>query len=296
MNMDVWIRNISMQVQEHPTLGYQYIPMHVFEDGTQADQFGMRNVKEALQDETVEVVAVGDSYIEAASRVFYDQFDRQGAKFHALGIFGYGPANYNIVMKEFGAKLQPKVYVYSTYLGNDPGDVRRFESWRASGKGWYEYNGGYVFPIERQGLAWGWRLFLGRAKGFARNLVSRIGPDSAAALRSMVRQDEAETIFQYVAGAKEIADQQHAELVVTIVPRTAHDKPILDPIAAKLTSLCTAKGITCLDLDPSFGDVSTRGRLFAPDEHWNDAGIEVVWKYLWDEKLHTLLGGERVAR
>jgi len=31
LNLDVWIRNISEQVQEHPSLGYQYRPLFAFD-------------------------------------------------------------------------------------------------------------------------------------------------------------------------------------------------------------------------------------------------------------------------
>jgi len=296
LNMDVWIKNISREVQEHPLLGYRYPPLQVIDENTQADQFGMRNAKEVLAWNTVDVVGVGDSYVDNARLVFSEAFKAHGVKYHSLASFGYGPAQYNVLMKDFGSKLKPQVYVYSTYLGNDPGDVRRYETWRASGKGWYEHNGGYLFPIERQGLVWGWRLFVGRTKSFARNLVSRINPDTYGALRGLVKRDDAETVFEYVMQAKQIADEQHAELLVVIVPRTAGHKPLLDPIVSKLIGLCGNKGITCLDLDPSFGEEGGRDRLFAPDGHWNEAGMEMAWKYLWDTKLRSLLAVQGTVR
>lgn len=295
LNMDVWVKNISTKVQEHPLLGYRYPPLHIIDELTQADEFGMRNARESLAWDRVDVVGVGDSYVDIAYRVFFDHFKSQGVKYRSLAIFGYGPANYNVLMKEFGAKLKPKVYVYSTYLGNDPGDVRRYETWRASGKGWYEHNGGYVFPIERQGFVWGWHMFMSRAKSFARNLISRTDPGSYGALRSFVKKDDAETVFEYVIQAKEIAKEQGAELLVVIIPRTPGHKPILDPIASKVVALCAGKEIKCLDLDPAFGDVGTRDRWFAPDGHWNEAGMHAAWIYLWNTKLQSLLSDSITA-
>ena len=296
LNMDVWIKNTSREMQQHALLGYRYPPLHVIDENTQADEFGMRNAREALTWDTVDIVGIGDSYIDNAHRIFFEEFRAQGVKYHSLALFGYGPANYNVLMGEFGAKLTPKIYVYSTYLGNDPGDVRRYEDWRASGKGWYEYNGGYVFPIERQGLAWGWRMFIGRAKSFASNLISRIDPDSYDALRGLVKRDDAETVFEYVVQAKEIAEKQQAELLVVIVPRMEEHKPLLDPIAAKLINLCAGKGIVCMDLDPSFGPVSKRSGLFAPDGHWNETGMDVAWKFIWEKKLAAMLDGSNTIR
>ena len=296
LNTDQWIRNITLDLNEHKSLGYQYQPLHKFDERTQADEFGMRNAKEALLLNNVDVVGVGDSYLEVAHRTFFDEFARHGIKYRSLGLFGYGPANYNVLMEEFGPKLKPKAYVYSTYLANDPGDARRFETWRASGKGWYEFNGGYVFPIERQGLMWGWRLFLGRAKAFTRNLVSRLDPDSYGSLRGLVKQDDASTVFEYIKHAKEIADRQQAALVVVIVPRWKESKPWIDPVASKLVTLCAGSGITCLDLDPSFGDADSRARLFAPDKHWNDEGMEAAWTYLWEQKLAPILTVHSASR
>lgn len=289
LNMDVWIKKTSSEVEEHPLLGYRYPPKQVVDEQTQADEFGMRNAREALAWDKVDVVGIGDSYIELARRIFFESFKAHNVKYHSLAIFGYGPANYNVLIKEYGPKLRPKVYLYSTYLGNDPGDVRRYESWRMSGKGWYDYNGGYLFPIERRGLVWGWHLFLGRAKSFVRNLVSRMNPDTYGALRGFVKRDDAETVFEYVLQANELVQNQNAALLVVIVPRTAGHKPLLDPIATKLIGLCTSKEIICMDLDPAFGDVGSRDRLFAPDGHWNEAGMQAAWTYLWDNRLQSLV-------
>ena len=292
LNMDVWIKKISKEVEEHPLLGYRRVPDQVVDDQTQADEFGMLNAREALAWDKVDVVGIGDSYFELACRIFFERFIAHNVKYHSLAIFGYGPANYNVLIKEYGLKLSPKVYLYSTYLGNDPGDVRRYESWRASGKGWYDYNGGFVFPIERRGLVWGWHLFLGRAKSFVRNLVSRINPDTYGALRALVKRDDAETVFAYVLRANELVRNQDAALLVVILPRTAGHKPLLDPIATKLVGLCTSKEIICMDLDPAFGDVGSRDRFFAPDGHWNEAGMQAAWTYLWDNRLQSLVSSQ----
>lgn len=288
-NMDDWIKRTSREVEEHPLLGYRRVPNKVVNDTTQTDKFGMQNAREALVWEAVDIIGVGDSYIDLAHEVFFKRFKARGVKYHSLATFGYGPGNYNVLMSEYGIKLSPRVYVYSTYLGNDPGDVRRYESWRASGKRWYEYNGGYVFPIERQGFFWGWRLFISRAKSFARNLISRVKPDSYGVLRGFVKKDDAETVFEYIVQANEIARNQDATLLVVIVPRTPSHKPLLDPIAEKLVSLCARKSIQCLDLDPAFGSTGERDRLFASDGHWNEAGMHAAWTYLWDAKLQSLL-------
>lgn len=288
-NMDEWIKKTSLEVEDHPLLGYRRKPNQVINEQTMTDRYGMQNATEALAWDTVDIVGVGDSYMDLAHHTFYELFHGKGIKYHSLAIFGYGPGNYNILMREYGKELKPKIYVYSTYLGNDPGDIRRYETWQASGKGWYEHNGGYVFPIERQGLLWGWRLFMSRAKGFARNLISRINPGSYEAVRALVNRDDAETVFQYVLQAKELAAQQHAKLLVVIIPRTPDHKPLLDPIAAKVVNLCEGKGIMCLDLDPAFGDTAGRTRFFASDGHWNESGMNSAWAYLWNSKLQALV-------
>lgn len=121
------------------------------------------------------------------------------------------------------------------------------------------------------------------------NTISRVNPDSYAALRGLVKRDDAETVFEYVLQARELAARQQAALLVVIVPRTPDHKPLLDPIASKLVNMCAGNGITCLDLDPAFGDIRSRDRLFAQDGHWNDAGMHAAWTYLWDTKLQSLL-------
>lgn len=297
--VDAWVKRISPELEEHSLLGYRRKPNQVLDELTQVDQFGLANSREGLGWQTVDVVGVGDSMMETAQRVFFERFKGQGVRYHSLALFGYGPANYDVLIREFGPKLRPKVFLYAATLGNDPGDVRRYESWRASGKGWYDYNGGYAFQIQRQGLVWGWRLFISRLKESARNVISKLKPDSYAALRNLAGRGDATTVFPYVLQAKELAHKQEAELQVVIVPRTPRDKPLLDPIAKELVSLCTAKQIDCLDLDPAFGPVESREKFFAPDGHWNELGMDAAWTYVWDRNLQSLLpkpdvGSERI--
>jgi len=45
-------------------------------------------------------------------------------------------------------------------------------------------------------------------------------------------------------------------------------------------------------LDPAFGDVGSRDRLFAPDGHWNEAGMQAAWTYLWDNRLQSLVSSQ----
>jgi len=286
--VDAWVKRISPELEEHSLLGYRRIPNQVLDEVTQVDQFGLANTREGLGWDTVDVVGVGDSMMETAQPVFFKLFKGQGVKYHSLALFGYGPANYDVLVREFGPKLRPKVFVFAATLGNDPGDVRRYESWRASGKGWYDYNGGYAFQIQRQGLLWGWRMFISRVKSFGRSVVSQVNPESYASLRSMVGRDDAQIVFDYILKVMESARKQEADLQVVIVPRTPRDKPLLDPIAAKLVSLCTAKQVDCLDLDPAFGSFEGRERLFAPDGHWNELGMHTAWAYLWDNNLQSV--------
>ena len=290
---DVWIQNTSREVEEHPLLGYRYPPGKVLGDFEQADEFGMPNVPEALELDKVDVVGIGDSYVYLANRVFFERFKAHAIRYHSLALFGYGPGTYNIMMREYGPKFNPKVYLYCTYLGNDPGDVRRYESWLASGKSWYDFNGGYFMPIQRKGYVWGWHLFLGRARGFARNVISRVSPETYGALKGLIKRDDSETVFEYAEQANELARRQQIALIVLIVPRMAKQKPFLDPIVTKLIGLCAKNEIACIDLDPAFGDMEDRDRYFASDGHWNEAGMQAAWTYLWDRKLSGLMSLHR---
>jgi hypothetical protein len=295
-DVDTWIREVSRQLEEHPSLGYRRIPNQVLDERTQVDRFGMANAREAVPQESADVVGIGDSYMEGAQRTFFGRFEAEGLKYHSLALFGYGLANYEVLMKEFAPSLHPRLYVYATYLANDPGDAQRYETWRASGKSWFDHNGGYVFPIERRGLVWGWRLFFARGKRFARNQMGRINPGSWASLRSLVKRDDADLTFEYVLRAKELADQQGVKLLVVIIPRDKNFKPILDPVAKKLVGLCTEKAIDCLDVDPAFGEGEGRERFFAPDKHWNEEGMSVAWTYMWNQKLQSMLAAPDANR
>src|SRR5437870_2107858 len=122
-NIDVWVKNTSHDLQEHPLLGYTYPPNKVLGDFEQADEFGMPNVPEALQWDKVDVIGIGDSYVYLANRVFFERFKTHTVRYHSLALFGYGPGAYNVLMREYGSQFSPKVYLYFITTGNDPGDV-----------------------------------------------------------------------------------------------------------------------------------------------------------------------------
>lgn len=288
-NIDVWVKETSKELEDHRLLGYRYPPRKMVNDGTQADDFGMANVPEALRSTTSDVVAIGDSYVQVANKIFFEQFKARQIRYHSLAMFGYGPAAYNILMSEYGPKLTPSFYLYFVYVGNDPGDIRRHESWLASGKSWYDFNGGYFMPIERQGYLWGWRLLLGRTKTFVRNVLSRMDREGYAKLKALMRKDDAETVFEYILQAQQQSQRQGVPLLVLIIPRVAHHKPFLDPIAERLLDLCSKSGVPSLDLDPAFGDAKGRARFFAPDGHWNDEGIATAWTFLWERRVAAMV-------
>jgi len=288
-NIDLWVKRTNDQLREHPLLGYTYPPGQRLPDGQQIDEFGMPNPPEALGSNHADIVGIGDSYVQAANTVFFEQFKEHSLRYHSLALFGYGPPSYNVLMKEYGSKLTPNIFLYFVYLGNDPGDATRYENWKASGKGWYELNGGYFMPIERRGYVWGWRLFWGRAKQAARNILSATSTQTYGALKHIVKGDDAETVFNYILQANALARDQKARLFVFVIPRLTAQKPYLDPTASKLLGLCAGNALTCLDLDPSFGDEPTRAGLFAPDGHWNAAGIQVAWTYLWNREVEPLM-------
>jgi hypothetical protein len=288
VNIDGWIKKESAELQDHPLLGYAYPPHKTRGDDWEADAFGLPNVAEALQWNQVDVVGIGDSYVDVADRVFFNQFKSRSLRYHSLALFGYGPGQYNVLLEQYGLTFRPKIFLYVVYVGNDPGDVRRYEAWRASGKGWFAFNGGYFTPIERQGCCWGWRLFTGRAKRFSRNIVSRLSRETYQKFKGVLKADDAETVFPYVARADQLARRHGIPLLMLIVPRIADHKPYLDPIANNLIALCSTAGLDCLDLDAAFGDPKTRSKFFAEDGHWNELGERTAWTYVWDRKLSTL--------
>jgi hypothetical protein len=294
-DVDLWVKRTNREVQPHPLLGYTYPPGKMHADGQQTDEFGMPNAAAALASRHADIVGIGDSYVQAANTIFFEQFKAHDLQYHSLALFGYGPPAYNVLLKEYSPTFAPDVVLYFTYLGNDPGDARRFESWQASGKSWYEFNGGYFMPIERQGYVWGWRLFAGRLKRGARNVLSSMSGEAYGALKHVIRRDEAETVFDYVRQANDLARRQNVRFFVFVIPRLPAHKPFLDPTARKFVTLCADNGVACQDLDAAFGDERTRAGLFAPDGHWNAEGIRIAWNYLWNNELEVVMQSRKLA-
>jgi hypothetical protein len=72
-----------------------------------------------------------------------------------------------------------------------------------------------------------------------------------------------------------------------------HDSAVCLVRDGEIVALCAAKN-TCLYLDPACSDVESRDRLFAPDRHWNEAGMHAARTYLWTGRLQLTLSAQAV--
>jgi lysophospholipase L1-like esterase len=99
------------------------------------DSHGFRN---DVDYKKADIVAIGDSFVEAAEiprpqTVVAQVAGRLGAVAVNLGQSGYGPQQELVVLRRYGAPLDPKHVIWFFFGGNDLGDVDAYEWSRRQG-------------------------------------------------------------------------------------------------------------------------------------------------------------------
>jgi hypothetical protein len=119
------------------------------------DKNGFRNQRDA---DSVDIVVLGDSYIEYGSTeadTFVGRLESKlgGITVRNLGKSGYAPAQYLQVLKRFGLPYKPKIAVMAFYEGNDIQEVRDYLLWKTGRSGELR---GYLFRFATDSL---WRRY-----------------------------------------------------------------------------------------------------------------------------------------
>ena len=108
------------------------------------DRLGYTNSDEALSP-PCDVAVVGDSFVAASWPVRLGEIT--GKHVAALGVAGYCPPQYSIVVRRHALPLNPRILLYCLYA-NDVVESAAFERWRASGQDWFTWKAEFWFPTD----------------------------------------------------------------------------------------------------------------------------------------------------
>lgn len=281
-------------VKQHPELGYTWIENVKANDDIRfdindieprplsTDEFGVCNPPGAIaqrkQGRPVDIVGVGDSFMEMAANVFYERFRATDQLYYSAAIMRYCPAQYTDMLRSVAIPMKPMTILYGVFE-NDFLEIEDYDNWRRSGIPWFDYHSGTwcgpptgVTPLARflKRTTRGWSAFY-------RVIEARIWGERISTTRPSPGQ--VSRVRDEIADAAEIAHSHGIRFLVLLIPskRTAiHGS---SPESVEYDRLLRELGdsIQFLDLRPIFRAVPDPSTLYyVTDGHWNDTGCEVA--------------------
>jgi SGNH hydrolase-like domain, acetyltransferase AlgX len=110
------------------------------------DKYGLRN---DVDMDVADVVVIGDSFVEGVGVSSDDLMTTHMAKYlnrsvANLGQSWYGPQQELELVRRYGVRLSPKVYVWVFFEGNDLDDISRYkwatQDWKTFSKGFHSFD------------------------------------------------------------------------------------------------------------------------------------------------------------
>jgi SGNH hydrolase-like domain, acetyltransferase AlgX len=289
------VARIQSYLQLHPTLGFTWRPDIDVDDGIvfdvadvkfeplSTDERGFVNHPGAIEDRregrAVDVVGLGDSFVEHAAHGFYERFKQEGLAYHGLAIHRQCPPQYTDILRSYAAPLKPKWVVYGVFE-NDFSETSDYEAWKQSGLDWFAYHSGtWCGPPMGAGAPQrfmkrhlrGWyalcRVLHAKARG---EKMSVTGPT----------ETEYGQVLSHVEEAWRNARDNGVKFLLLLIPSRATivDQPTLEAAAFdRLAEACEGVGMDVLDLRPVFAETENPASLYYEiDNHWNRSGIKVA--------------------
>lgn len=305
------VMQVQPYLRTHPTFGFTWEPnvspkeKVVFEvkdidfEPLSTDPFGIINHPEAIaarqEKAPVDVVGLGDSFMEMAAHRFYERFDEHGVAYYSLAIHRQAPPHYAELFEAYRDELAPKIAVVGIFE-NDFAETADFDRWKASGLDWFTFHSGTWCgrPVAVSAAERFTRKYFRGYWGLARVIRSRLRGE-----RMSVGGPTAYQVRRVRQELSRIADQgerQGIEMMFVFIPSraTATGEPTAEALAYDdgIAAL-TARGLDTLDLRPLFSEHTDPASLYyKEDGHWNANGIALAWREIWDVLRYRLAQGD----
>ncbi len=236
-------------------------------------------IADRAADEAVDIVGLGDSFIEHASHNFYEFFKSKGLAYYSMAIHRQAPPQYGLILEDRALPLSPKWVLYGLFE-NDFMETADFDRWRASGVDWFTYHSGTWCgpPIPTNALAQFRDRHLMGYSGLYRVLHTRLRGEKMTV--SGPTQEEVQRVVEEIRRASDLAAAHGAAFALVLIPSraTALDGPTLESEAysAVLRELGDAP-MTIIDLRAPFIEHADPASLYyAIDAHWNENGMALA--------------------
>jgi len=247
------------------------------------DEFGVWNAPDAIArraaGEPVQVLGLGDSFMEMAVPGFYRAFSERGALYYSMAIHRHSPPQYAAFLEGNGLQLRPKVALLGLFE-NDFFETEDFEEWRCSGLDWFSYHGGTWFgaPSPAGATRRFIHTWLLGYEGLAKVIRVRLRGERMSVAGPSEHQ--VARVSEYLAAIAARARESDIDLWVVLIPSkpTARGDATAEA-AAYDRVLATVGGSVAgvIDLRPVFRAHPDPASLYyREDGHWNDSGVALA--------------------
>lgn len=243
------------------------------------DAQGFINPPESIQalehEIPVDVVGLGDSFMEHGAYIFRTLFTNAGLSYYNLAIHRQSPPQYLSILEKYSAPLHPEWIILGLFE-NDFEEIEDYDQWRKSGMDWFSYHSGLWYgpavPMDPMRAFYvkhlrGVNGLVHAIRGRLRNeRISFSGPTEA----------QIERVVAVLAETQQHAEAQGAHFLLVVIPgknTSIHgDSPASRAYDRVIDGLPET---SVLDLRPMFSSVPDPATLYyREDAHWNADGIE----------------------
>ena len=234
----------------------------------------------------VDIVGLGDSFVEHAAHSFYTLFAAEGFAYYSLAIHRQSPPQYNTILEDRALPLEPNWIVYGLFE-NDFLETEDFDDWKKSGLDWFTFHSGTWCgaPLAQTALGRFKNDHLRGYDGLAQTMRSRYRGEKMSV--SGPTSHQVSRVREELHRAAQLAEVAGARLLLLLIPSRVSvievptaEAHAYDALLDRLASTTT----TVIDLRETFRAHANPASLFYElDGHWNRTGIEVAGRAILRE-------------
>ncbi|MCH7908342.1 MAG: hypothetical protein IIB38_01850, partial [Candidatus Hydrogenedentes bacterium] len=223
----------------------------------------------------VDVVGLGDSFMEHGAPVFRTLFQNAGFSYYSLAIQRQSPPQYLSILEKYAVPLRPNWVVLGLFENDFP-ETEDYDRWRESGMDWFAYHSGTWCgpPVPTDPLKSFYLDHFPGVDGLLRVLLGRLRIESISF--SGPTEKQIERVVDLLAEIRQRTEAQGARFLLVLIPgrdTAIHGNSPASRAYDRIIEYFPTTSI--LDLRPVFASVPDPATLYyREDAHWNIHGIE----------------------